>query len=50
MRPDSKTRTDIRAIEAWQNGSSGEDVVVAVIDSLIRWDHPDLKEREFDSQ
>lgn len=29
--------------EAWQNGKRGQDVVVAVIDSIIQWNHPDLK-------
>ncbi|MGB5972990.1 MAG: S8 family serine peptidase, partial [Nodosilinea sp.] len=35
-------RTDVRAAEAWAQGTRGEGVVVAVIDSLIQWDHPDL--------
>jgi subtilisin family serine protease len=35
-------RIDVRAVEAWETGYSGEGVVVAVIDSLIQWDHPDL--------
>lgn len=35
-------RLDIRAPEAWAKGNLGEGVVVAVIDSLIQWDHPDL--------
>lgn len=35
-------RTDIRATEAWKQSNQGEGVVVAVIDSLIQWDHPDL--------
>jgi serine protease len=35
-------RTDIRATEAWQHSQRGKGTVVAVIDSLIQWDHPDL--------
>ncbi len=34
--------TDIRATEAWQNSKAGKGVVVAVLDFLIQWDHPDL--------
>ena len=44
LRPGSEARTDVQAIEAWQKGSEGEGAVVAVIDSLIQWDHPDLKD------
>jgi serine protease len=37
-------RTDVRAPEAWQLAQNdGKGVVVAVIDSLIQWDHPDLE-------
>lgn len=35
-------RTDLRILEAWKSGSQGQGVVVAVLDSLIQWDHPDL--------
>ncbi|MGC1249195.1 MAG: S8 family serine peptidase [Spirulinaceae cyanobacterium] len=35
-------RIDIRATEAWQQSNRGEGVTVAVIDSLIQWEHPDL--------
>jgi serine protease len=37
------SRTDIHAIEAWKNGNQGQGTVVAVIDSVIQWDHPDLQ-------
>jgi subtilisin family serine protease len=36
-------RTDIYAPEAWKQGNSGRGVVVAVMDTLIQWDHPDLQ-------
>ena len=43
MRPGAKTRTDIHALEAWTKGDElGEGITVAVIDSLMQWDHPDL--------
>lgn len=37
-------RTDIRATEAWEMSNGGEETVVAVIDSVLQWDHPDLIE------
>ncbi|MBE9032935.1 S8 family serine peptidase [filamentous cyanobacterium LEGE 11480] len=36
-------RTDVRAPEAWKQGNRGKGAVVAVLDSTIQWDHPDLK-------
>ena len=40
-----QSRTDIHATEAWEESNGGEGAVVAVIDSLIQWDHPNLAER-----
>lgn len=36
-------RTDLQITEAWEKSNGGRNVTVAVIDSLIQWDHPDLK-------
>ncbi len=36
-------RTDMRVTDAWKRSNKGRDVVVAVIDSLIQWNHPDLQ-------
>ena len=41
-------RTDVRATEAWNKGTKGKDVLVAVIDSAIQWDHPDLRDNLYD--
>ncbi len=38
----SLPRTDIRAVDAWKHGNQGRGVVIAIIDSLIQWNHPDL--------
>lgn len=38
----AENRTDVKAIESWQQNNQGEGVIVAVIDTLIQWDHPDL--------
>lgn len=42
-------RTDVHATEAWKNGNGGRDVVVAVIDSVIQWDHSDLAKNLYNS-
>ena len=44
----AEQRPDLRVSEAWKQGATGKDVVVAVIDSLIQWDHPDLKDNLHD--
>ncbi|AKG20680.1 S8 family peptidase [Calothrix sp. 336/3] len=41
--PVTLPRTDLRVTEAWQNSNGGKGVVVAVVDSLIQWNHPDLQ-------
>ena len=41
----TSNRTDVRAPEVWNRGKKGDGVVVAVIDSLIQWDHPALANR-----
>ena len=38
----SLPRTDIHAVEAWRNSKGGKGVLVAVLDGLIQWNHPDL--------
>ena len=38
----SLPRTDMRVTDAWKNSNQGNGVVVAVVDSLIQWNHPDL--------
>jgi len=39
----SLPRTDLRVKEAWKQSNGGKGVVVAVLDSLIQWDHPNLQ-------
>ncbi|MBW4582031.1 MAG: S8 family serine peptidase [Tildeniella nuda ZEHNDER 1965/U140] len=38
----NQPRTDVHALEAWQQSTAGKGVVVAVLDNLIQWDHPNL--------
>lgn len=40
---DTLPRTDLRVQEVWNQDQQGEGVVVAVLDSLIQWDHPALR-------
>lgn len=40
----SLPRTDLRVKEAWQQSNGGRGVVVAVLDNLIQWDHPNLQQ------
>jgi thermitase len=41
--PTGKSRADIKALEAWEETEGDEGVVVAVIDTGIDFDHPDLE-------
>lgn len=41
------SRTDIRVTDAWKRSNGGRGIVVAVIDSLIEWDHPDLADNVY---
>jgi serine protease len=41
-------RTDVQATEAWEKGKTGKGTLVAVIDSAIQWDHPDLKNNVYE--
>ena len=43
--PQGKNRADIRALEAWEETRGNEDVVIAVIDTGIDFDHPDLMDK-----
>jgi thermitase len=47
--PRGKSRADIKALEAWEETKGKEQVVVAVIDTGIDFDHPDLEGKIFSS-
>ena len=40
----NQQRTDLRIKEVWNQGQQGKGTVVAVMDSLIQWDHPALRD------
>jgi len=40
--PQGKNRADIKALEAWEETKGDEQVIIAVIDTGIDFDHPDL--------
>lgn len=41
--PSGRSRADIKALEAWEETKGDEGIVVAVIDTGIDFDHPDLE-------
>jgi len=43
--PRGKSRADIRATESWEETTGKKDVVIAIIDTGIDFDHPDLKNK-----
>jgi len=43
--PHGKNRADIKALEAWEETKGSEEVIIAVIDTGIDFDHPDLKNK-----
>ena len=40
--PQGKNRADIKALEAWEETKGDEQVIIAVLDTGIDFDHPDL--------
>lgn len=45
--PEGKNRADIKALEAWEETKGDSQVVIAVIDTGIDFDHPDLEGKIF---
>jgi len=41
--PHGKDRADIKALEGWEETKGSEDITIAVIDTGIDFEHPDLK-------
>jgi thermitase len=47
--PRGKNRADIKALEAWEETKGKSEVVIAVIDTGVDFDHPDLEGKIFSS-
>ncbi len=43
--PQGKNRADIKALEAWEETKGDEQVIIAVIDTGVDFDHPDLLDK-----
>lgn len=43
--PQGKTRADIKAPSAWEETKGNEEVLIAVIDSGVDFEHPDIKNK-----
>jgi thermitase len=41
--PHGKDRADIKALEGWEETKGSEDIIIAIIDTGIDFEHPDLK-------